>query len=110
MKQVPAGSHALCTVEAAREAPQRVLCDGRALVVWMVDEDRPGVIDDRCPHGNARLSAGYVLYGRIVCPLHMWTFGPDGRAQAPGGRTEAAGPAPRGYECGISGDQVWARV
>ncbi|MDT8870896.1 hypothetical protein RAA17_06385 [Komagataeibacter rhaeticus] len=51
-----------------------------------------------------------MLYGRIVCPLHMWTFGPDGRAQAPGGRTEAAGPAPRAYDCWISGDQVWARV
>lgn len=48
MKQVPSGSRALCTLEAAREAPQRVLCDGRALVVWMVEEDRPGVIDDRC--------------------------------------------------------------
>ncbi|AHI24297.1 Rieske (2Fe-2S) domain protein [Komagataeibacter xylinus E25] len=110
MKQALPGSQPLCALSAARAAPQRVLCDGRALVVWMVEDDRPAVLDDRCPHGNARLSAGYVLYGRIVCPLHMWTFGPDGRAQAPGGRMEAAGPMPRSYECWVSGDQVWARI
>ncbi|CAM2995993.1 Rieske (2Fe-2S) protein [Komagataeibacter xylinus] len=110
MKQAPSGSRALCTVSAALEAPQRVMCAGRAVVVWMVEGDRPAVIDDRCPHGNARLSDGYVLYGRIVCPLHMWTFGADGHAQAPGGRMEAAGPMPQAYESWISEDEVWARV
>ncbi len=104
MKRALPGSRMLCTVGDARMAPQRVLCAGRALVVWMAGE-RPAVLDDRCPHGNARLSAGYVLDGRIVCPAHMWGFAPDGTAHVPG--TDVAAPVAQSYECWISGDRIW---
>ena len=30
--------------------------------------------DDRCSHGNAQLSDGYVEDGLIECPLHSGTF------------------------------------
>ena len=100
----------LCDVAAARERPQRVVARGRALVVWMTQDGRIGVFDDRCPHGNARLSTGYVLYDRLVCPLHMWTFGLRGDVDAPGGRIEAANPMPRPYDAWMEGDAVWASV
>jgi phenylpropionate dioxygenase-like ring-hydroxylating dioxygenase large terminal subunit len=33
---------------------------------------------DRCPHREARLSAGAVVDGCLVCPYHGWTFGDGG--------------------------------
>ncbi|MCE2576187.1 Rieske (2Fe-2S) protein [Komagataeibacter sp. FNDCR2] len=108
MKQTVPGSHALCALSAARAAPLRVMCAGRALVVWVGADDRPAVLDDRCPHGNARLSAGYVVKGRIVCPQHMWSFGPDGQADAPGGGQGGGACMPRSYPCWVSDGQVRA--
>ncbi|MBL7235826.1 Rieske (2Fe-2S) protein [Novacetimonas hansenii] len=100
----------LCEVAAVRERPQRVLTQGRALVVWSTQDGRVCVFDDRCPHGNARLSTGYVQYDRLVCPLHMWTFGIRGDVDAPGGRIEAANPMPRPYDAWVEGEDVWADV
>lgn len=31
-------------------------------------------IDDRCPHRGGELSAGAVIDGCVVCPLHGWRF------------------------------------
>ncbi|GAB6967752.1 hypothetical protein JCM25156A_17890 [Komagataeibacter kakiaceti JCM 25156] len=108
MKQTVPGSHALCALSAARAAPRRVMRGGRALVVWVGAGDRPAVLDDRCPHGDARLSAGYVVKGRLVCPWHMWSFGPDGRADAPDGGQGGGACMARSYRCWVSGGQVWA--
>lgn len=30
--------------------------------------------DDRCPHGNASLSEGWLEDGKIECPLHQSVF------------------------------------
>ena len=110
MKQDDPGSHALCALSAARMAPRRVMCAGRALVVWMGADDRPAVLDDRCPHGDARLSAGYVVGGRIVCPHHMWAFGPGGHADVPGGGQHGMQCMARAYRCWVSGGQVWTAL
>lgn len=32
------------------------------------------VLDDRCPHAGASLSAGHVEEGCIICPWHHWAF------------------------------------
>ena len=34
--------------------------------------------DVACPHKGARLSAGCIADGALMCPYHGWTFGPDG--------------------------------
>ncbi|WP_239019195.1 Rieske (2Fe-2S) protein [Novacetimonas pomaceti] len=106
----PGDAVRLCALDAARERPQRVVTQGRALVVWTTQDGQPCVFDDRCPHGNARLSGGYVMYDRLVCPLHMWTFGVHGDVDAPGGRMETANPMPRPYVAWVDDGAVWARV
>lgn len=30
--------------------------------------------DDRCPHAGGILSKGFCKDGKIVCPLHRWSF------------------------------------
>jgi nitrite reductase (NADH) small subunit/3-phenylpropionate/trans-cinnamate dioxygenase ferredoxin subunit len=32
------------------------------------------VMDNRCPHAGANLSAGWILDGCAVCPKHGWPF------------------------------------
>lgn len=34
--------------------------------------------DVACPHKGARLSAGCIRNGELMCPYHGWRFGPDG--------------------------------
>lgn len=38
--------------------------------------------DVACPHKGARLSAGCVEGGALVCPYHGWSFGPDGSCRS----------------------------
>ena len=47
--------------------------DGYHLAVFL-HAGEPSVIDDRCPHAGASLSAGMVMNGCVLCPLHEWAF------------------------------------
>jgi phenylpropionate dioxygenase-like ring-hydroxylating dioxygenase large terminal subunit len=38
--------------------------------------------DVACPHKGARLSAGCIRDGELVCPYHGWRFNPDGECQS----------------------------
>jgi nitrite reductase/ring-hydroxylating ferredoxin subunit len=46
---------------------------GRRLAVGS-EGGRFFAVDDECPHGGARLSAGRLREGALVCPLHFWEF------------------------------------
>src|SRR4051812_10935309 len=37
--------------------------------------------DVACPHKGARLSAGCIRDGNLMCPYHGWQFDPDGACQ-----------------------------
>jgi nitrite reductase/ring-hydroxylating ferredoxin subunit len=50
------------------------------LVVWRGANDRPCVMEARCPHQWSHLAAeGFVDGDEIVCTAHFWRFGQDGR-------------------------------
>jgi len=51
----------------------RTMVDGEAVCIYKL-EDRICATQDRCPHGNASLSEGYVENGTIECPLHQGVF------------------------------------
>ncbi|MBB2188744.1 Rieske (2Fe-2S) protein [Gluconacetobacter azotocaptans] len=106
MADAAANEVRLCAVADARERPFRVVAAGRALVVWMAADGGPRVFADRCPHREARLSAGYVADGRLVCPFHLWVFDESGRAVGPDG---AARPtcAVRRFDAHVRDGAVW---
>lgn len=76
----------LCATDTARAAPHRVVMeDGTAVVAWLAADGRPRVFADRCPHRDARLSAGYVEDGHLICPFHLWAFDESGHHVGPDG-------------------------
>ncbi len=53
---------------------------GQDLVLWP-HGDQVLAAKDRCPHRDAKLSAGWLDERcSLVCPYHGWEYGPDGRA------------------------------
>ncbi|MBK8481722.1 MAG: Rieske 2Fe-2S domain-containing protein [Proteobacteria bacterium] len=66
-------------LDAARaiEGPRPYRVAGRELVAWRAD-GQPRVAPEACPHLGARLSEGRVCGGRLACPWHDLTLGPEG--------------------------------
>jgi len=64
--------------------------------------DQVFAVDDRCTHGDARLSDGFVLDDCIECPLHQGQF--DLRTGAP--LCEPVTEPVRCYPVRIDGDSV----
>lgn len=46
---------------------------GREIALYLVDGE-PFATDDRCTHGAARLSEGFLIDHCIECPLHQGQF------------------------------------
>lgn len=51
---------------------------GVELVVARFPDGRVLAADTACPHKGARLTAGCVQHGELVCPYHGWRFDPAG--------------------------------
>lgn len=63
--------------EIDQPVPRRLL--GEDLVLWRPDPAGPVLAAlDRCPHRDARLSAGRLTDGTIQCAYHGWRFADDG--------------------------------
>jgi phenylpropionate dioxygenase-like ring-hydroxylating dioxygenase large terminal subunit len=102
------GATRLCAIAEVRDGPRRVVVDGQGLVVWNAADGHPRVFVDRCPHRDARLSAGHVENGRLICPFHLWAFDESGRYVGPDG---VADPdcAVRRFPAEIHDGAVWVR-
>jgi phenylpropionate dioxygenase-like ring-hydroxylating dioxygenase large terminal subunit len=64
------------------DKPQPAKVLGHELVVFRTSSGL-AALDDKCPHRSARLSAGHVEDGCVVCPYHLWKFAPDGSGKSP---------------------------
>ena len=54
---------------------------GHRFVGFLAGDRTPVVLSARCAHMGADLTHGCVRDGRIVCPLHGWEYGADGRCE-----------------------------
>lgn len=81
----------------------RVMVANEAVCLYKLDDDSIHATADRCTHGNASLSEGYIEDGLIECPLHQGCFDI---------RTGAAVTAPckvpiRVYPVKVEGDAIF---
>jgi phenylpropionate dioxygenase-like ring-hydroxylating dioxygenase large terminal subunit len=72
--------YALCRgADLGRRRPLALTLFGRPVAAFRDGAGRPAVIEDRCVHRHAPLSAGRVCGGRLQCPYHGWEY--DGAAR-----------------------------
>jgi len=67
--------------ELTRKPFQRFLLD-EPLVFYRTESGKPVVLDDRCIHRFAPLSAGRLEGDNIVCGYHGFTYAPNGNCMA----------------------------
>lgn len=53
------------------------------LVLFRTNNNTLGVLDRQCPHMGGDLSRGTVSANGVLCPIHHWEFGIDGRRIMP---------------------------
>src|SRR3954462_10524765 len=64
----------LCALDELSEGNGKyVEVDGYRLAVFL-NEGRPHVMDNYCPHAGGSMAGGYVEDGCAVCPWHNWPF------------------------------------
>lgn len=71
------GWYAVDASRAIGDRPRCVTIAGRALVLFR-SSGRAIAAPNACPHMGASLAAGHVSGGRIVCPWHGLSLGPEG--------------------------------
>ncbi|MFC3106449.1 bifunctional 3-phenylpropionate/cinnamic acid dioxygenase ferredoxin subunit [Undibacterium arcticum] len=64
----------VCDVSAVRNQEARCLRVGEEDVAVFNLDGQFYAVADRCPHGNASLSEGWVENGEVECPLHQARF------------------------------------
>jgi len=89
--RLPAYWYVACRSRQLRRTPVRRVMLGVPLVLYRDAAGAVGAFLDRCPHRNARLSAGRVLpSGNLECPYHGWQFDVTGQCRVvPGLATES---------------------
>jgi phenylpropionate dioxygenase-like ring-hydroxylating dioxygenase large terminal subunit len=86
---------------------------GRPIVLARLDGKRIAGFEDRCPHRQVPLSAGYVVDGTLQCAYHGWRFDPSGTlVELPGASMGSCLPnvRARAIEVMEGGGLVWARL
>lgn len=66
-------------VDDLRRGPRGVELPDRRLVAFRTASGRVGVLDARCAHLGADLSAGDVCGESLRCPFHSWLYDANGR-------------------------------
>jgi phenylpropionate dioxygenase-like ring-hydroxylating dioxygenase large terminal subunit len=71
--------HPVAESDDISATPHAVTLLGDRYVVWRTSDRTLTAAPDRCPHREARLSAGTVSEGVLTCAYHGWSFGAGGR-------------------------------
>ncbi len=78
--EYPTSWYPLCrSSELRRGKVLAVEALGSKLALFRTRQGAIGAVKAQCCHIGADLSRGWVTEERLVCPLHLWEFGTDGR-------------------------------
>jgi nitrite reductase (NADH) small subunit len=67
----------LCNLDELKEGEGKsVAVNGFQLAVFL-ENGKPYVLDNRCPHAGTSISGGHVENHCAVCPWHQWAFDLD---------------------------------
>ncbi len=98
--------HDAAPAAALSEAePLGVAVDGVPIALFLLD-GAVFALHDLCPHGQARLSDGFIEDGCVECPLHQGLV--DIRDGAP--RSEPITGPVRSYPARIEGDRIQVAI
>ena len=78
---VPVSWFHLCTSEKLNRGPVTVNLDGASFVGYRTQTGRLAVLSGRCSHLGAQLGRGTIKGEQLVCPLHGWEYGPEGKCE-----------------------------
>ena len=73
--------HPVARSDEVGASPRRALLAGVPLVLARTGTGELIVLEDRCPHRLAPLSAGAVVGDTLECPYHGWRFDASGRCR-----------------------------
>ena len=65
---------AICQLDELKEGAGKFVEVGPYQLAVFLDQGKPYVIDNYCPHAGGNLAGGYVYEGCAVCPWHEWAF------------------------------------
>ncbi len=68
------GWTSLCEVGELTEGLGKYVEVGGFQLAVFLDDGKPHVIDNYCPHAGGNLAGGYLDEGCAVCPWHHWAF------------------------------------
>ncbi len=68
----------VCQSEKLLEKPLSKKINGIPIVLFRGQNNKIGVLLDRCPHRNIPMSKGYIENENLVCRFHGWHFDTEG--------------------------------
>jgi len=84
----------------------RVMLKDEAVCLYRLAGERVCATQDKCPHGNASLSDGYVENDTVECPLHQTVFDlVTGKPQCPPATTDL-----KCYDVRVQDGTVYLRI
>lgn len=82
--------HPIAYARDLGDTPMAVRLMDRHLVLFRSSDGAPALLQDRCPHRGAPLSAGRMANGQIECPYHGWRFDGGGQCRLVAGSRDVA--------------------
>ena len=78
---MPASWFHVCESHGLRSQPFSFELGRHSFVGYRTPAGRPVVLAGRCSHLGAYLGNGVISGDRLVCPLHGWEYGPEGKCE-----------------------------
>ena len=66
-----------CATETVYKKPHAFRAFNKSLVAFKTGDEVVAVLEDRCAHRNAPLSAGFMDGDLLSCPYHDWGYQAD---------------------------------